>query len=95
MSPHPELISDYPQPLCLAKPGEEYVIYLRYGGSFILDMHDFRKKTYSYYWYNPKTGKKHETISFTADNTVNLACPESYPGTVNYKDWVIHIIQKE
>ena len=28
MSPHPELILDYPQPFCLANPGVEYVIYL-------------------------------------------------------------------
>ncbi len=32
MKPHPELVLEYPQPFCLAKPGEEYVIYLRYAG---------------------------------------------------------------
>jgi len=24
MSPHPELVQEYPQPFCLAQPGEEY-----------------------------------------------------------------------
>ena len=32
MAPHPELVKEYPQPFCLANPGEEYVLYLRYGG---------------------------------------------------------------
>jgi hypothetical protein len=29
MTPHPELIKEYPQPFCLAHPGKEYVVYLR------------------------------------------------------------------
>ena len=41
MAPHAELVMEYPQPFCLANTGEEYIIYLRYGGVAKLKMDAF------------------------------------------------------
>ncbi len=50
MAPHPELVLEYPQPFCMANPGEEYVLYLRYGGVLKLMMNEkSAANTYSYF----------------------------------------------
>jgi hypothetical protein len=92
MSPHPELVQEYPQPFCLALPGEEYVIYLRYGGVARLKMDDnAASKTYLYQWYNPGTGKFSATSSIKGSAYLKFVCPESYPEDHDYKDWVLYL----
>ncbi|MEX2371501.1 MAG: DUF5060 domain-containing protein [Bacteroidales bacterium] len=93
MEPHPELISDYPQPFCLADPGKVYVVYLRYGGGFKLKMESSGVE-YGYYFYNPANGRKYDEKSFMSAEQVSFSCPESYPGVTDYKDWVICIYRK-
>jgi hypothetical protein len=92
MAPHPELIKEYPQAFCLAKPGEEYVLYLRYGGVFKIRMdQNTDSKTYLYQWYNPSTGKLSEASSIKGSELMTFSCPESYPEIPDYKDWVLYI----
>lgn len=91
MAPHPELISDYPQPFCLADPGHAYVIYARYGGSLKLDMSAGSGNEFRYYWYNPGTGEKYASRVFLASGTQYFACPESYPAVTEYRDWVLYV----
>jgi hypothetical protein len=92
MSPHPELVLEYPQPFCLAQPGEEYVVYLRYGGIAKVKMDDSAaSKTYMYQWYNPGTGKFYDKSSVKGSANLNFVCPESYPEYPDYKDWVLYI----
>jgi hypothetical protein len=92
MSPHPELVLEYPQPFCLAQPGEEYVVYLRYGGVAKVKMDDSAaSKTYMYQWYNPGTGKFYDKSSVKGSANLNFVCPESYPEYPDYKDWVLYI----
>jgi hypothetical protein len=39
MAPHPELVLEYPEnKYCLALPGQEYVVYLRWGGTLKIDL---------------------------------------------------------
>jgi hypothetical protein len=96
MAPHPELVMDYPQPFCLADPGKEYVIYLRYGGVIKFDSRTNNEEiAWDYYWYNPATGKKYETKNINGAGVLNFACPEQYPGDSEYKDWVLYIKKKE
>lgn len=92
MSPHPELVKDYPQPFCLAKPGEEYVVYLRYGGTagLVMDSEAAANK-YRYNWYNPSTGKISDTKSIQGKNILQFNCPDGYPSVPDYKDWVLYI----
>ena len=95
LAPHPELISDYPQPFCLAKPGEEYVLYLRYGGTITIKMDDSAaSEKYKYHWYNPATGKADDSKTVQGKNLLKFNCPESYPDVIDYKDWVLYICKE-
>jgi hypothetical protein len=92
MEPHPELIMEYPQPFCLARPGEEYLIYLRYGGSPVINLGaTASEKEYEYYWFNPGSGEKKETQVITGKELIRLTCPEMYPGVKDLRDWVLYI----
>jgi hypothetical protein len=92
LKPLPELVSDYPQPFCLAKPGQEYILYLRYGGTVKLKMDAAAESSvYTYYWFNPGDGTKTATKTQRGAAIVEFHCPESYPGTRDYRDWVLHL----
>ncbi|MGE5406634.1 MAG: DUF4038 domain-containing protein [Methanosarcina sp.] len=92
MSPHPELITEYPQPFCLANPGKEYIIYLRYSGTAKLRLDDDAATgEYQYQWFNPRTGKLYEMKNIKGNKILSFSCPESYPSVVDYKDWVLYV----
>lgn len=91
MAPHPELVKDYPQPYCLANPGKEYVLYLRYSGMLNLKIPGNGEKTFSYYWYNPATGESTNPEQITGKEYLQFVSPGMYPGTLNYSDWVLHV----
>lgn len=96
MKPRPELVSDYPQPFCLANPGKEYIVYLRYGGMINLDMGESASdKFFTYYWYNPATGESSKTEQIQGNKTLQFVSPGMYPGKLNYSDWVLHIYESE
>jgi hypothetical protein len=92
MAPHPELVGEYPQPFCLAKPGEEYVVYLRYAGVAKIKMDESAAaKTYLYQWYNPASGKLYDAGTIHGSAMLKFSCPESFPSVPVYTDWVLHI----
>lgn len=92
MAPHPELVSEYPQPFCLAKPGEEYVVYLRYGGTFKIRLNNAdTTEMYKCHWFNPSTGKISDAKSIQGSGILEFNCPESYPDIPEFKDWVFYI----
>ncbi|MCL6102868.1 MAG: DUF4038 domain-containing protein [Bacteroidetes bacterium] len=92
MAPHPELVREYPQPFCLAKPGEEYVLYLRYGGVAKVKMDgSAASKKYLYQWFNPASGKLYDAKAIQGSGLLTFNCPEGYPGVLDYKDWVLYI----
>jgi hypothetical protein len=92
MAPHPELIKEYPQPLCLAKPGEEYVVYLRYGGGFVIKMEDSAvPNDYSCSWYNPSTGESKGPLIIKGSGYLRFNSPDSYPESPEFSDWVLYI----
>ena len=92
MAPHAELVRDYPQPLCLARPGEEYVVYLRYGGEVRIKMEKGAEaNNYSYRWYNPASGESMNSISVKGSDFLKFSSPDSYPESPEYKDWVLYV----
>lgn len=94
MKPAPGIISDYPQPFCLANPGKEYVVYLRYGGMMHLDMGEAASgKSFSWYWYNPATGEATSKQQVRGNRKVQFTAPGMYPGTLDYSDWVLHVYE--
>jgi hypothetical protein len=92
MAPHPELVVEYPQPLCLAKPGEEYVIYMRYAGVAKIKMDvSSSSENYLFQWYNPASGKLSDPKKIHGSALMTFSCPESFPSVPIYSDWVLYI----
>jgi hypothetical protein len=95
MAPHPELVLEYPDAYCLAKPGQEYITYLRWGGTMKLDLSSTAEAdTYEYRWFDPKTGKFFNPKTVQGGGVRFFSAPGGYPGTVNFQDWVLHVQKK-
>jgi len=95
MAPHPELVSEYPDKYCLAVPGQEYVVYLRWAGTFKLDLRpSVETDEFEYYWFNPATGKSSNPVTARGGAIRFFSAPGGYPGTVHFTDWVLHIRKK-
>lgn len=92
MLPRPDLVKEYPQPFCLADPGKEYILYLRYGGVVKLEM-DVEAASHSYLfkWYDPSSGEYYDERKVEGKEVLLFNCPESYPGTLELKDFVLHV----
>jgi hypothetical protein len=81
--PHPELVLESNEGECLAQPGVEYVVYLRFGGSFRLDSsHGIRPLQGR--WYNPRTGEWSQSFDVAPEKSTRLTCPGD-------GDWVLHL----
>lgn len=95
MKPHPELVSDYPQPLCLANPGDEYIVYLRYGGYMKLDLRQWDGREFVHYWVNPETGETGGGDSVQGGGWIDFMSPWPYPSKTEFRDWVLYVKRKE
>ena len=93
MSPHPELVKEYPQPLCLADPGKEYIVYLRYGGTVKVDLSTSSGELF-YQWFDPSSGKLSDKIQVKGEGIKEFNSPGGYPESPEYKDWVLYIRSK-
>ena len=93
MAPHPELVLEYPvDRYCLTLPGQEYVVYLRWGGTFKLDLKTVSAKdSFTYHWFDPSTGKSRPAKTVNGGTEVFFSAPGGYPGNVNFQDWVLHV----
>jgi hypothetical protein len=92
LEPHPEMILENPSPYCLADPGREYIFYLRYGGSVKLDLKDYPdSEQYTYQWTDLVNSRDSRSGTIKGGSIIELKCPEDYPGTVYFKDWILHV----
>jgi len=92
MEPHPELVMENPSPYCLANPGNEYLVYLRYGGSVRIDLRAYPGSSeFTYTWTDLINSLDTKKGTITGGAIVEIKCPEDYPGFVNFKDWILHI----
>ena len=95
MAPHPELVLEYPDKYALAVPGQEYVIYLRWGGTLKVDMQSTSDTdTFEYYWLDPATGATTNIGTLKGGSTPFLSAPGTYPGSLYFHDWVLYIKKK-
>ncbi len=72
---------------CLAQPGLEYVVYLRFGGSFRLNTSQSTSPLNGR-WYNPRTGEWSEPFDVTPARAASFSCPDD-------KDWALHLKVKQ
>jgi len=92
LEPHPEIILENPSPFCLADPGNEYLIYLRYGGSVKLDLRNYPESSvFTYQWTDLVNSRDSGSGNIKGGAVAEIKCPEDYPGTVNFKDWILRI----
>jgi hypothetical protein len=93
MAPHPNLVLDYPEDkYCLALPGQEYVVYARWGGTLKIDLKGLPENDeFRCYWIDPSTAKEFIPSVVKGGSEVFLSAPEVYPGVVTFRDWVLHI----
>ncbi|TVP97709.1 MAG: DUF4038 domain-containing protein [Balneolaceae bacterium] len=92
MHPAPELIHDYREPYCLANEGEEYVVYLRWGGPATIDLSAADDEVqFVYRWFNPATGEYHSEGEVSGGDIRIISPVEDYPGRTEFRDWVLHI----
>ncbi|HUX97000.1 MAG TPA: DUF5060 domain-containing protein [Bacteroidales bacterium] len=91
LEPHPELVLENPSKYCLAIPGEEYLIYLRYGGSVRIDLRQYSGKSYSFKWTDLVNSKDSRSDKIKGGAVVEIKCPEDYPAQPNFKDWVLYL----
>ncbi len=92
LEPHPEFVLENPSPFCLADPGNEYLFYLRYGGSVKLDLSNLTTSDeFEYQWTDLVNNVDSRSGKIKGASLIEIKCPEDYPGVVNFKDWVLHI----
>jgi hypothetical protein len=93
MEPHPEVVLDYPQKLCAAVPGEEYVIYLRYGADVTVDLCGAAKTdAFECRWFNPVAGEYQEASKAQGGARIHLSAPPvKSVDRLSQQDWVLHI----
>ncbi len=93
LEPHPELAGENPSKFCLANPGYEYLLYLRYGGSVKIDLTGIADTLkFTYQWTDLVNRKDSRQDTLTGGRIYEIKCPEDYPGTHVFKDWLLHIL---
>jgi hypothetical protein len=65
--------------VCLANPGQEYVVYSAKGASFTVDLSAASNATLSVQWYNPRSGRYHAAGEIVAGDTTMEFTPP-FPG---------------
>ena len=92
LEPHPELVLENPSKYCIAIPGKEYLFYLRYGGAVKIDLTSVpASAVFEYKWTDLVNSKDSRTGKVSGGKIAEIKCPEDYPGTVNFKDWLLHL----
>jgi len=94
LEPHPELLSDYTPRFCAAVPGQEYVVYLRWGGTVKVDLRPSAERdTFRYTWIDLAEGKERSTGTVQGGALRELNTDEDFPRFPHYKDWLLHVVR--
>jgi hypothetical protein len=95
LEPHPELLSDTPQPFCKAVPGKRYVAFLRWGGGVKVDLRPSSDSDlFRYTWIDLTRNAERSSGTLKGGAVRELHAPEDYPGTLQCKDWIVHIVRQ-
>lgn len=82
LHPHNEIVTKGTG-YCIANHGREYVIYLPFGGSIMIDLSAWRG-TFNVVWYNPRTAEFIDQAITTGGVISSFIAPD-------LNDWVLHI----
>jgi hypothetical protein len=96
LEPHPELLSNYTPRFCAAVPGQEYVVYLRWGGLVNVDLRPSAESdTFRYTWFDLAEGKEKNSGAVQGGALREFQTAEDFPKSTHYKDWLLHILRAE
>jgi hypothetical protein len=94
--PHPELVLEYPQPLASAIDSREYLVYARYGGQLKLDLRSTpASESFRFTWIDLVASKEVRNGTVNGGGIRTFHAPEDYPGQLDYKDWLLHLVKIE
>ncbi len=89
LEPHNDVVSGAADLFCAAVPGEEYVVYSRFGGTIHIDLKPASSNdTFRYEWYNPRAGTYSKNEEILTGPTATLTTPDM-------QDWVLHVYGQE
>jgi len=92
LEPHPELVLDYPQPFAAAVPGQEYLVYARYGGGLKLDLRSCSPADeLRFTWIDLLASKESGGGTVSGGAIRAFHAPDSYPEHREHKDWLLHV----
>ena len=95
LEPRPDLVFDYPAPYCAAVAGSRYVVFARYGGVLKLDLRPSRETDlFTYTWYDLAGNRQPAGGEIAGGAVREFHSPEDYPGSLQYKDWLLHVVKK-
>ena len=96
LEPHPELLSNYTPRFCAAVPGQEYVVYLRWGGLVNVDLRPSAESdTFRYTWFDLTEGKEKNSGAVQGGALREFQTAEDFPKSPHYKDWLLHVLRAE
>jgi hypothetical protein len=94
LEPHPELVLEYAQPLASAIAGKEYLVYARYGGQLKLDLRSSAESDrFRFTWIDLGASKEARGGTINGGGIRSFHAPEDYPGNLEYKDWLLHVVR--
>jgi len=92
LEPHPELVLEYPQPLASAIPGQEYLVYARYGGRLKLDLSaSAASGVFRFTWIDLVKSSEASSGEVNGGAVQVFKTPEDYPRDRQYKDWLLRV----
>ena len=95
LEPHPELVSEYAAKYCSAIPGQEYLVYSRWGGTLKLDLRSSSASDRFKFTWSDLSNQKEASGGEVAGGGIRaFGTPEDYPGALQYKDWVLHVVKQ-
>ena len=90
------VVLEYSQPLVSAIPGREYIVYARYGGQLKLDLRSSSSSDrFRWSWIDLVNSKETRSGTVTGGAIRSFHAPEDYPGNLQYKDWLLHLVRAE
>ena len=84
----------HPQPIASAIDGREYLVYARYGGQLKLDLRSTPESaSFRFTWIDLVESKEARAGTVSGGAIRSFHAPEDYPGQLNYKDWLLHLVK--
>ncbi len=95
LEPHPEMVLENPSHYCAAVPGKEYLVYLKYGGNFKLDLTAYSSSDqFNYEWVDLVNNKVTRKDKVSGGQVFLFKCSQDYPGFLERKDWLVHVYKE-